>query len=444
VALTISRRIGSILDTLWYAGSATETLMVLLALLAVTMGVAAVFPQQPPGLQGATAERWLASTTGSYPGAGQFLRQIGAFTIFGSPWLRVLLAALAFNVALRLAIQASTLMKLARRRRAMAEGAPPTLPAESRAINGEGGQDKAETADSKTETTVPAVIGSRSPAPLAGLLAYAGTLVLLAGLFLNSIAGWRAMEIALAPGGSTALGRPDAPRLSLEELTGSEEDPTARIGLFSPESAESRALGGSKPTSAGRIARGQPIRSGNLWIALRSAGPALQATAQDSRGRPLLLQSLKPDNAGGLSQGEVGEEVHLLFHQTQAEQEFALPSANLSFRAVSYPSLPERGIDVPVFLVEVYEGDAPAPVLSDFVVDNGTLVQNGFTLELQRDRYVIVEAAYLPGLVALLLGGLAILAGVTVVSLWSHPRPETEDEGESPGSELSTEPARAS
>jgi hypothetical protein len=77
-------------------------------------------------------------------------------------------------------------------------------------------------------------------------------------------------------------------------------------------------------------------------------------------------------------------------------------------------------------------------------VDNGTLVQNGFTLELQRDRYVIVEAAYLPGLVALLLGGLAILAGVTVVSLWSHPRPETEDEGESPGSELSTEPARAS
>ncbi len=108
----------------------------------------------------------------------------------------------------------------------------------------------------------------------------------------------------------------------------------------------------------------------------------------------------------------VSEELHLLFRQTQAEQEFALPSANLSFRVVSYPSLPEQGIDVPVFLVEVYEGGAPAPALTDFVVDKATLRLNGSTLELWRDRYAIIEAAYLPGLVLLLLGGLAILGGV--------------------------------
>jgi hypothetical protein len=284
------------------------------------------------------------------------------------------------------------------------------------------------------------------------LLAYAGTLVLLAGLFLNSMAGWRATEIALAPGSSTALGRPDAPLLLLEDLTGSEADPTARISLISPESAESRVLdgaqssapGGDKPTSAGLIATGQPSRWGNLWIALRSAGPAMQASAKDGRGRPLLLQFLEPDNAARLSQAEgVSEEVHLLFRPTQAEQEFALPSSNLSFRVVSYPSLPEQGIDVPVFLVEVYEGDAPAPALSDFVVDEAILVLNGSTLEFRRDRYAIVEAAYLPGLVPLLLGGLAILAGV-ILSLWSHPRAKAEVEGKSPGAELGTEPAHAS
>jgi hypothetical protein len=437
-----TRRLGNILDTLWYASSATDALMVLLALLAVTVGIAAVFPQQPPGLQGATAERWLSSTSANYPGAGQILREVGAFTIFGSPWLRVLMAALAFNVALRLAIQASTLAKYGRFMNH--PYAPPTSPAQSRAPSEERGQDKAETADGKTETTVPATVGS--------LLAYAGTLVLLAGLFLNSIAGWRATEIALAPGGNTTLGRADAPRLFLEELTGSETDPTARIGLSSLESAESRvlggaqssALGGDKSTSAGQVAAGRPMRWGNLWVALRSAGPALQATAKDSRGRPLLLQSLEPGNGGGLSQAEgVSPEVHLLFRQTQAEQEFALPSSSLSFRVVSYPSLPEQGIDVPVFLVEVYEGDAPAPALSDFVVDKATLVLNGSTLDLRRDRYAIVEAAYLPGLVPLLLGGLAILVGV-ILTLWSHPQAKAKAGSKSPGAELGTEPALAS
>ena len=443
MAPTIGRRLGNILDTLWYASSATETLMILLALLAVTVSFGGVFPQQPPGLQGAGAERWLASTAGNYPGAGQLLRQVGAFTIFGSPWLRVLLAALAFNVALRLAIQAAALVQLMRGRRNAS--IPLASPAESRALGGEGDhQGRAETADGKAKSRAFGGTESTLPATVGPLLAYAGTLVLLVALFLNSIAGWRATELALAPGSSTALGQPDAPRLSLEELTGSEADPTARIGLISPESAQSRALSGDKPTSTGLIAAGQPIRWGNLWIALRSAGPALRATAKDSRGRPLLLQSLEPGNAGGLSQAEgVSEEVHLLFRQTQAEQEFALPSANLSFRVVSYPSLPEQGIDVPVFLVEVYDGDAPAPALSDFVVDKAILVLNGSTLELRRDRYAIVEAAYLPGLIPFLLGGLAILGGV-ILSLWSHPRAEAEVEGESPGAELGTEPAHAS
>jgi len=39
-----------------------------------------------------------------------------------------------------------------------------------------------------------------------------------------------------------------------------------------------------------------------------------------------------------------------------------------------YPSLPERGINVPVFLIEVYEGnEARTPALSDFVVESASL-----------------------------------------------------------------------
>jgi hypothetical protein len=375
-----SRHVGHIIDILWYAGSASETLMILLALLAVTLGVAGVFPQQPPGMQGAAAGRWLASTTGIYPGTGQLLRQLGAFTVIGGPWLRILLAALAFNLALRLAIQTSAMAQLVRRRR------NPSTP---------------ENADRGSRASIPATAGP--------LLAYAGMLVLLGGLLLDSFAGWRATEIALAPG-SSALGRTGAPWLFLEELTGSESYPVARIGLSSNES--------EKPASAGQVAVGRPTRRDSLWIALRSAGLALRATAKDGRGRPLLLQSLEP----GLLQGEVSEEIHLLFRQTQADQEFALPSANLSFRVVSYPSLPEKGIETPVFLLEAYQGNDPAPVLSDLVVDKAILVLNGSTLNLVRDRYAIVDAAFLPGLMPFFLGALAILVGV-ILSLYSHRRP---------------------
>jgi hypothetical protein len=413
VAAPISRRIGSILDALWYAGSALETLVVLLALLAVTIGAAALFPQQSPALQGAAAERWLASTASGYPGLGSFLRQIGAFNISGSLWLRILTAALAFNVALRLAIQAAALAQLIRDRRRASlpvETAPPD-----------------EQHAGEPHSTFSATAGP--------LLAYAGTLILLAGLFLNGIAGWRTAEIALASGGSTALGRPSAPWVSLEELTGSEQHPIARIGLADGEN--------KKPTSIGLAAAGQPIRWGNFWIALRSAGPALQAAAKDSRGRPLLLQALEPGDAGGLSQGEVSEEVNLLFRQTEAEQEFALPSANLTFRVVSYPSLPERGINVPVFLIEVYEGDEPAPALSDFVVDKAILVLNGSTLDLRRDRYATVEAAYLPGLIPFLLGWLVLFSGV-ILALRSRLAPEADLDAESPKAETTTELAHAS
>jgi hypothetical protein len=407
VAASISRRIGGILDTLWYAGSTLETLMVLLALLALTMGAAALFPQQPSALQGAASERWLASTANGYPGLGSFLRQIGAFTVSGSLWLKVLTAALAFNVALRLAVQADTLAQIAREHRD-----PPVA---------------VESATRNPQSAIPETVGP--------LLAYLGTLILLAGLFVNGIAGWRTAEIVLAPGGSTTLGRAGAPWLALEELTGGELNPIARVGLADRDN--------EVPTSAGLAAIGQPLRYGNLWIVLRSAGPALQASAKDSRGRPLLLQSLRAGGAGGLSEGEVSEAVHLLFRQTEAEQEFALPSANLTFRTVSYPSLPERGINVPVFLIEVYEGDEPAPALSDFVVDQAILVLNGSTLDLRRDRYALVEAAYLPGLIPFLLGWLVLFSGL-ILTLWVRPRTQTEPGAESRKGEAITEPFHAS
>jgi hypothetical protein len=418
-----SRRIGIFLDTIWYGCSAPETLMVVLALLAVTVVVAGVFPQQPPGLQDAAAERWLASAAGGYPGVGAFLRQIGVFDVLAGLWLRVLLAAVALIIALRLAVQADALAAMLRVRREA------STPEESVTDHPQSATGIPQAASHNPQSTVPSVTGP--------LLAYAGALVLLVGLLLNGLAGWRATDITLAPGASTALGHAGAPKLSLLELTGSEANPVASIGLAEGANAP--------PADAGQISFGVPIRRAGLWIALQSAGPALQAKASDGRARPLLLQSLEP----GLRQGEVSEEIHLLFRQMQSEQEFALPSANISFRVVSYPSLPEKGIETPVFLVEAYQGDDPAPVLSSLVMDEASLALNGVTVDLVRDRYAIVDATYLPGLVPLLAGGVAILAGL-ILSLWSWPRRKAGEElvpAESPEAgrdQAGSEPAHAS
>ena len=127
------------------------------------------------------------------------------------------------------------------------------------------------------------------------------------------------------------------------------------------------------------------------------------------------IQSLAPG-------GEVSEKLHLLFQQTQGEQAFALPARNLTFRAVSYPALPERNIAAPVFLVEAYRGADPAPVFDELVEDTAAVNLDGVTLTLQRDRYVILEAAALPGLPLLLFGAIITLAGVITSAVWGPTR----------------------
>jgi hypothetical protein len=155
-------------------------------------------------------------------------------------------------------------------------------------------------------------------------------------------------------------------------------------------------------------------RWGNLWVYQQATGPALTVTAQDGEGHPLALQSL----ATG---GESGPELHLLFRQNQSEQGFGLPTANLTFRAVSYPSLPEKGIARPVFLVEAYRGDAATPVLSQLVEDEAETTVDGVLLSLRRDRYVLLGAAYLPGWSVVSIGGLLALAGAIVALSQAFP-----------------------
>jgi cytochrome c biogenesis protein ResB len=406
------RRIVRVLDGLWYAGSAPQTLMLLTALLAGTLALAAIIPQQPAGLTGAVAEQWLTGATSSYRQAGSFLRAVGAFHITSSPWMRALLAALALNLTLRVAAQAGFLRRLWRSPRPL--NAPPRLIVHRAAFPGLldtlVNQSSAAlrsrfslvAVDSDPERAQ--VYAVRRPEGAAGpLLTYFGPLLILLGLLLNDTLGWRVVNIALAPGGSTSLPTAEELRVTLANIGGEQKAPAAL------------RLTGAHADKEILIAENRPARLGSVWLSQQEIGPALAVTAADSNGRPVGVQALTPG-------GEVTERLQLLFQQTQGEQAFALPARNLTFRVVSYPGLPERNITAPVFLVEAYRGADPTPVFEKLVEDTAAVNLDGVVLTLHRDRYVVLEAAALPGLPLLLFGAIITLAGAITSAAWSPAR----------------------
>jgi hypothetical protein len=406
------RRIVRVLDGLWYVGSAPHTLMALTALLAGTLALAAIIPQQPTGLAGAAAEQWLTGAASAYRQAGSFLRAVGAFHIASSPWTRAILTALALNLTLRVAAQAGFLYRLWRSPGLL--NAPPRLIVQRAALPGALDTLVDQTpaalrprfssvavdhdADRAQMYAVRRPLGATGP-----LLTYAGPLLILLGLLLNDTLGWRAVNIALARGNSTLLPRAEGLWITLDGIAGEQSAPVTLS--LTRMNADKKV----------RIAANQPARWGGVWLTQQEIAPALAVTAEDSSGQPIAIQSLAPG-------GEVNQKLQLLFQQTQSEQAFALPTRDLTFRAVSYPALPERNIAAPVFLVEAYRGADPVPVFDELVEDTAAVKLDGVTLTLQRDRYVILEAAALPGLPPLLLGAIITLAGVITSVVWGPTR----------------------
>lgn len=321
--------------------------------------------------------------------------------------MRVLLAALAFNLALRAAAQARTLAGL--RRPVQLQPAPAGLPLSRGATPGplEAALARGEAAlrgrfariASQNDGARAQLYAERGRLGAAGpLLSYLGGLALLAGLAINAAAGWRAADLALAPGGAAPLGQAVGAQMTLTGIA----DEAATLAL---------ARGGAARTV--RVGYARPGRWGNIWLTQQATGPALAVSALDRDQRPLRLQSL----AVG---GEGGETLRLLFPQAQSEQAFAIPERNLAFSVISYAALPDRGIARPVYLVEGYRGDDPAPALSELVADAGALTLDEVTLALRRDRYAVIAAAYLPGLLPALAGGALLLAGA-LLTAWRGP-----------------------
>ncbi|MGE5603381.1 MAG: hypothetical protein ACM30E_10035, partial [Nitrososphaerales archaeon] len=210
--------------------------------------------------------------------------------------------------------------------------------------------------------------------------------------------GWRVTDVTLIPGRAVQPAPAGGLALSLVD-PGSADG--ARPGVVS--------LARGSQTRNAWLGYGRPARWGAVWVAQRSSGPALAVRAS-ANGSPLTVESLE-------GQAAPVESLHLRFGQAESEQAFTIPARNLAFRVVSYESLADRGIGRPVFLVEGYQGTDPAPALNELVEDARVIEWQGVALTLQREAYVVVDLAAMPGLPLLLLAALVLLVG-TAVTAW--------------------------
>jgi hypothetical protein len=399
-----------LVDWAWRIGTSAYLTIALCLLLALTLAAAALIPQQPDGLSGGAALRWQTATSASYGGLGQALAAVGAFNILGNPGMAALLALLGYHLLLCAAACARRAWHTLRKEPGLPPAGLPPEPLHLAAPLASAAAQVAGVLAAAGYTQPAAVLDAPARAVFYGvrrrwgvvspLLAYAGGLIFLLGLLINGTAGWTAPELALAPGNVAALPGQEGMQARLQGLEGPDTAPLARVLLSQPD-ANSAELAASYD---------RPGTWGNLWLALRSTGPALGVSALDAGGQLVALQ-------GG---GQAVKAVNLLFTPTQTEQVFAVPDRNVAFRVVNYPALPGQDVPQAAFLVEAYRGSDLTPALSQLIGGQASLALDGVTYTFRPERHAVMAVAYWPGLWLLAAGGLLLLAGITLAAWRPH------------------------
>lgn len=392
------------LDQLWRFVSSGYVTLFLFAVLAVALALAMIFPQLPASLEAGERVRQLDALTSSYRELGPILRQIGIFTILDGLWLRLTAGLLAYSLLLRLADRGRRLAAVWRPVDAVPAPRPSgatgrvtvvAAPQEALAAVQQIMRSRYSTLLVETTEKSARVYGRRGErGAAADLLFTISLLLLLAGLLINATAGWYTVELPLMAGEAARF--PFAGGLEIA------------FDGFAADEAGSRAIVAVAWADGRRVelrpGRYWPARAGHLWIIRLGEGPVLVARAS-SADRPLLLQMLAVGAAAG-------EEIRASFPQARTEQAFAIPERNLTFRVVSYDALPGQGIGKPVFLVEAYRGDEPTPILTQLVEARTTFALDDVTVDLRRERYAVLMAAYAPGLILLIVAVLLALAAM--------------------------------
>lgn len=394
------------IDRLYRFAAGDPALAVVLGLTGVALLLSLLLPQAPPETAQQSAARWLAETASRYGSAGALMQAAGLFDLWQSPWLRALLAALAFILLLRLGLAAGDAWQRLRRPdpAVTAQQAQRWLWQAIVTLEDDAATVAAELADDlRSEGWRVARVAADQTAHLAaersvwgvlaGPLTYLGLLLALAGLWLGQLTGWREAGVVLAPGQPVRLSQDDS--LVVAALP-------AQDGVL-VQRAGQPALERMFPVVGAARAAGVAIRRSG-------AGQALTVSARDAAGQPLLLQAAE-------RRGPPQASLTLVFDQPRAEQVFLAPASGLVFSVVAFPALPERGFSGPTFLVQAFPVGQQAPIANQFIEGDADLNIGDAVYTLAVGRYLTVQVSRNPGLPLTVAGGALALVAL-LLALW--------------------------
>ncbi len=321
---------------LWRVFSAPQTLLLLMALLALTLAVGSWVPQIPP--QAASdPQAWLAAQPGFFGQENPLIRALGLHELYHSLWFRVLLVVTGLVLFVR-TVDAAELAWRATGGRS--RGAVPLdgqwrLPAQRITAS----RSLAELRPRVEELLarrgyepreVPAlpmpvlVAGRRVLALWVRPAGYFALLLALLGLFLASTWGWQDDPVQLLPGESRSVGhgtpfgfRLDSFRLHLDnrgQLAGYESEITWLEG----QAELDREVAGI----------GRPARHTRLALHQAGFAPVVRLRVQDEAGRPLRLE-------GGSAEASSGDELLIRFATPEDQPLVFLPRLE-RFLALSF------------------------------------------------------------------------------------------------------------
>ena len=357
--------------------------------LALVMVLSAWLPQAPNGVTAPVAySRWLSGAQVRFGSAFALLRQIEFFALERSLALRVLIALATLCLIVRWL--ASLYAGWAARRSPLAP--PLTAPK----ITATESLDEIAAALERRRFRIvregTELRADRFPLAAVGqFIAYTGALLVVTGLLISNIAGWRTSDLTLGVGQTVSIGHGTPYSLRLDAL-----DP-ANVGHIS-------LVQETDVASEGSLSSEHPLQFNGLRVLLRGSGPAIRATATLTGGQALPLQ------ASATSPSVM--ELLLLLTSDEPDRYLAAPEAglvirlsrlagDLSVRAQIYRSLTGA---------VVFDGDIPA--------NDQVRTDEGVVITLKTEPYAVIDVMRDPGQPVTLIGAVMLVLGLAMASLW--------------------------
>lgn len=361
-------------QTAWRVATSDHLIAVLLLITGIGLAIAAWLPQMPVGDPVAYA-RWFSEVQVRFKDATSTMQALGLFTVTRSAGFRALLAILAGCMLLRLIESGDRLRQ--HREIAQPAGKWHTLVD----VHLPDLVDDLRRQRYRMMSDPPLLQVDRWPwADLLPILAHGGGLLLLIGLLITQVWGWRTEGLIVQSGERVTLS-------DTEKWVMLEEDDC------------------------------RPMHSAGIVTSIEECGPGVRVSAVDGTGTTLALQQA--------SEAEPVPELTLPLTQ---DRYFAIPEAQLIFRLTPQPS--HAAAPHSPVLIQVYRSPPGRLMTETTMVGDAELSVDNVTLKLASVPYARLTATFNPGLwptgAGLLLLGVGTLASTAWPTRRFWLREETE------------------